>query len=241
MEIGQVAAIHIETTSSRNVTFRSPDFQSISSQTLLHHQYQADSDEKLTAISWILNISSERVRAVISTNGSRRKALILVPEQVPPFDQVRKLYFERQNYHGGRQTIITAEAYFKDQAIVGVVIVYTSGRTAITGELDTEARQTVHFALDARIVGLSVVATEHKLMEIEFEVERNEQPRYEKLRLSASLPHDLSGTVDYNWREVWCKDDASAESCQRVLERDRVYQPPNGSRLVGIYMRCQEF
>lgn len=141
MEIGQVAAIHIETTSSRSLTFRYPDFQSISSQTLQHHQYQAYSDEKLTAISWILNISSERVRAVISTNGSRRKALILVPEQVPPFDQVRKLYFERQNDHGGGETIITAEAYFKDQAIVGVVIVYTSGRTASTGELDTEARK----------------------------------------------------------------------------------------------------
>lgn len=43
MEIGQVAAIHIETTSSRSVTFRSPDFQSISSQALQHHQYQGDS------------------------------------------------------------------------------------------------------------------------------------------------------------------------------------------------------
>ncbi|KAJ6139656.1 hypothetical protein N7471_006142 [Penicillium samsonianum] len=43
MEIGQVAAIHIETTSSRSVTFRSPDFQSIPSQALQHHQYQGDS------------------------------------------------------------------------------------------------------------------------------------------------------------------------------------------------------
>lgn len=81
MEIGQVAAIHIETTRSRSVTFRAPDFQSISSQPLQHHQYQADSDEKLTAISWILNLSSERVRAVISTDGSHRKPQILVPEQ----------------------------------------------------------------------------------------------------------------------------------------------------------------
>lgn len=55
-----------------------------------------------------------------------------------------------------------------------------------------------------------------------FEVERNEQARYEKFRLSATLPNELAHTVGYNRREVWCKDDASAESCQRVLESDRV-------------------
>lgn len=97
VEIGQVAAIYIETTRYRSVMFRPLDFKSTSSQPLQHHQYQGDSEEKLTAISWILNISSERARAVISTNGSRRKVLILVPEQVPPFDQVRKLYFERND------------------------------------------------------------------------------------------------------------------------------------------------
>ncbi|KAF4765795.1 hypothetical protein HAV15_003177 [Penicillium sp. str.  len=217
------------------------DFKSTSSQPLQHHQYQGDSEEKLTAISWILNLSSERVRAVISTNGSRRKVLILVPEQVHPFDQLRKLYFERKDDDDCRETIITAEVYFKNGAIVGLVFVYTSGKTASTGELDTEAHQTVHFTLDVRIVGLSIVATDHKLMGIEFEIERNEQPRYEKLRLSATLPNDLAHTVGYNRQEVWCKDDASAKGCQRLLECDRVYKPPSGSRLVGIYMCCQEF
>ncbi|KAJ5799778.1 uncharacterized protein N7518_001846 [Penicillium psychrosexuale] len=240
LEIGQVAAIHIKTTSSRSVTFRPPDFQSISSQKLQCHQYQGDSDEKLTAISWILNLSSERVRAVISTNGSRPKAVILVPEQVPPFDQVRKLYFERRNNKGCRETIVTAEAYFKDQAIVGLVFVYNSGKTASTGELDTETRQAVHFAPDARIVGLSVAATEHKLVEIEFEVERNEQPSYEKLRLSADLPHELARTIHYTWRKIGCKDEASADNYPRPWD-DRVYEAPSGSRLIGIYMRCQEF
>ena len=81
LEIVQVAAIHIETTSSRSVMFCSPDFQSISSQALQHHQYQGNSDEKLTAISWILNLSSERVRAVISTNESRRKAQYWSPNK----------------------------------------------------------------------------------------------------------------------------------------------------------------
>ena len=78
-------------------------------------------------------------------------------------------------------------------------------------------------------------------MEIELKVEQNKQPRCVKLRLSANLPHDFAGTVDYNRRDVWYKDDASAESLQRVFEYDIVYNSPNGSRLIGIYMCCQEF
>ena len=72
-------------------------------------------------------------------------------------------------------------------------------------------------------------------MEIELKVEQNKQPRCVKLRLSANLPHDFAGTVDYNRRDVWYKDDASAESLQRVFEYDIVYNSPNGSRLIGIY------
>ncbi|OQE10215.1 hypothetical protein PENVUL_c004G08176 [Penicillium vulpinum] len=243
IEVGQVAAIHIETTCSRSVTFRPPDFQSIPSQTLQHHQYQGDFDEKLTAISWILNLSCERVRAVISRNTSRRTSQILVPEQETPFDQVRKLYFERQNDDGCRDTIITAEAYFKDRAIVGLVFIYASGHTASTGDLHTKTRQTVHFAPDAQIVRLSAVVanTDHKLLEIEFEVGRNEQHRYEKLGLPANISHDLGHIVSCYWRETQCKDDASAEDYQRFSVSERVYKPPNGSRLVGIYMCCQEF
>ncbi|KAI2723675.1 hypothetical protein CBS147330_3707 [Penicillium roqueforti] len=56
-----------------------------------------------------------------------------------------------------------------EQAIVGLVFVYTLGKTASTSDPDTETRQAVHFAPDARILGLSVAATEHKLMGIEFE------------------------------------------------------------------------
>lgn len=44
---------------------------------------------------------------------------------------------------------------------------------------------------------MSVAATEHKLMGIEFEVERNEQPRYEKLRLSADLHHEMARIIHY--------------------------------------------
>ncbi|KAJ5833106.1 hypothetical protein N7474_001417 [Penicillium riverlandense] len=235
LEVGQVAAIHIETTHSRSVTFRSPDFRSLPPQKL-QQQYQSDRDETLTGISWILNASCDRVRAVISASTNEgRRAQILVPEHPPPFDQVRKLYFATQNDDGHRDTIVTAEAYFRDRAIIGLVFVYTSAAKASLGDFDTNARQTVRFPLDAQIVGFSVATKKRDLVEIEFEVERSEQPLYKKLRLS------INYTVGYDRRDVWCKDEASAESHQRLLAGDRVYEPPSESKLVGIYVGCQEF
>ncbi|KAF3015672.1 hypothetical protein E8E15_000412 [Penicillium rubens] len=213
------------------VTFHSPGFHSLPPQKL-QHQYQSDTGEELTAISWILNVSSDSVRAVISGNGSQRAQVI--PEQHPPFDQVRKLYFETQNDDGCRETIVEAEAYFRDRAIIGLVFVYSSDRRASIGDFNVAARQTVHFARDAQIIGLSVAATEHELVEIEFEIEWNEQPRYEKLRLSIASPDDPANTLGYDWRDVWCRDGTSAESYQRLLARDRVYKPPKLSMSASV-------
>lgn len=46
--------------------------------------------------------------------------------------------------------------------------------------------------------------------------------------------------LGYGWRDVWCKYEPSAEKCQRLLARGRVYKPPSESRLVGIYVGCQD-
>ncbi|KAJ5619620.1 hypothetical protein N7510_003604 [Penicillium lagena] len=233
--VSQVAAIHIETTHSRSVTFRSPEFRSLPPQKL-QHQYQSDRDERLTGISWIMNASCDCVRAVISASTSEcRRAQILVPEHPPPFDQVRKLYFATQNDDGCRDTIATAEAFFRDRAIIGLVFVYTSAAKASLGDFDTNARQTIRFPRDARVVGFSVATKKRDIVELEFEVERNEQPQYKKLRLS------INYTVGYDRRDVWCKDGSSGESNQRLLAGDRVYKPPSDSTLVGIYVGCQEF
>lgn len=131
LEVGQVAAIHIETTHSRSVTFRSPGFHTLPSRKL-QHQYQSSSGEKLTALSWVLNVDSDIIRAVISPNGSR-KGQILVPQMDPPFDLVQKLYFETQNSNGDIETIVTARAYFLERAIVGLEFIYTSGSRARIG------------------------------------------------------------------------------------------------------------
>ena len=77
-------------------------------------------------------------------------------------------------------------------------------------------------------------------MEIEFEVEGNEQPRYEKLRLSADLPYELARTIHYTWRKIGRKYEASAENYLGLWD-DRVYEAPTESRLIGIYMCCRKF
>lgn len=239
MEVGQVTAIHIETTHSRSVTFRSPDSGSLPPQKL-QHQYQSNPAENLAAISWIMNEPSDRVRAVMSTNG-RQKAAILVPELQPPFDQVQKLRFE-QSATGCSEAVVAVEACFRDAAIIGLCFVYASGARTCVGDVDTDARETVRFARDARVIGLSVAVSEGELVEIEFEVERDEPVRYGRLRLARDPP---SGPVSPGFgdssRKVWCKDAATVDSYQRVSMRESVYRPPSESRLVGIYVGCQEF
>ncbi|OQE44630.1 hypothetical protein PENCOP_c002G04065 [Penicillium coprophilum] len=134
------------------------------------------------------------------------------------------------------------DAYFKERTIVGPVFVYMPGKAASTGDFDTEACQAVSFPLNTRIVGFSAAfaSAHHKFMEIEFDVEWNEQPWCHKRGLSTSSPQDVAHNVDYKCREVWCKDDPSAES-ERLLKCGRVYKALSESRLVGIDMGCQEF
>lgn len=236
MEVGQVTAIHIDTTHSRSVTFRSPGFDWLPHRKM-QHRYQANYDEKLTAISWILNMSADCVRAVVSTT-SNWKPPKLVPDR--PFDPVQKLYFETQNHNGCKDPITAAEAYFEGPRIVGLVFVYATGTRASIGDVSvsTDDRQTVHFAQDSRIVGFSAAVIDDQLIEVGFEVEQKEEPRHKRMRFSISP----SITDDVDLREIWCEDEALTEiSKERFSRNDRVYKLPRGSILVGIYVRCREF
>lgn len=94
----------------------------------------------------------------------------MIPERGAPFDQVRKLYFERQNTNGSREGIVTAEAYFRDEAIVGLVFIYASRARTGIGELETDTHQRIQFERHERIVGMSAGALDHSLMKIGFEV-----------------------------------------------------------------------
>ncbi|KAG2416352.1 hypothetical protein HFD88_007567 [Aspergillus terreus] len=236
-ELGQIVAIRIETTHSRSVTFRSPDFHTLPARTL-QHQFQCDAAENLTAISWIMNESYECVRAVTSPD-ENGKIQVLIPERGAPFDQVRKLYFERQNRNGSREGIVTAEAYFRDEAIVGLVFTYASGARTGIGELETDTHQRIQFERHERIVGMSAGALDHSLMEIGFEVGQDE-PRYKTLGLPTTSPADGDPYDGYDWRDVWRRDGSSADY-HSLAGGGSVYDPPSESRLVGIYVGCQDF
>lgn len=237
VEVGQVAAIYIETTFSRDVTFRSPVFSALPTRKL-QHQYQRAPNERLTALSWIMNVSADLIRAVVSLD-SDQTPCILVPEPTPPFDQIQKLYFETPNHDSHRELLLTSEAYFRDQAIVGLVFIYTSGTRVKVGDLETDVYQTIDFPQETRIVGLSVACRDGGLVNLEFEIEQTEQPRYKKLRFTSDPSHGPVVPGEYHWRDTWCKDKISAEDCPPLFPKDRTYQPPSESRLVGIYVGCQ--
>ncbi|SPB52102.1 unnamed protein product [Aspergillus niger] len=217
LEVGQVAAIRFETTSARSVTFRSPHPHSLPAAGMLRNEYQRCFDEDLTAMSWIFNESSDRVRAI------------------------RKLYFETRNDNTTPERIVTVEAYFRGRSIIGLLFVYTSGLMASTGDIDTDSRQAVHIARDGDIVGMSATVAGSELVEIDFEVECNTSPKCQRLGLAFEPPYTPETTVDYGWRDVWCKDRAAVDCTTRQRGSDQVYVAPSNSRLTGIYVGCQKF
>lgn len=245
LEIGQVVAIHIETTLARSATFRPPGFDSLPSRKL-QHQHRANTGETLTAISWIMNSYSDCVRAVITANTPARRAQISVPEPIAPFDQVCKLDFERiptpDDTASQRDIITTAEAYFDSRTIIGLVFVYTSGSRASIGNLDTATHKAVHFCPHARIVGLSAMVSNHDLAELAFEVEFDHppQPHCHILMLSNSPPPRID-PERYNRWDVWCKENDShvQRNRQPIFYSERFFVHPAQTRLVGMYFRCQ--
>ncbi|RJE24902.1 hypothetical protein PHISCL_02734 [Aspergillus sclerotialis] len=77
------------------------------------------------------------------------------------------------------------------------------------------------------------------MIEIEFEVEQDVQPRDRKLRLFNDSPDDSACHSGRKWRNVWCRDVASAESYNKPLDWGKAYKPPSESKLIGIYVGCQ--
>lgn len=239
MAVLQVVAIRIETTHCRSVTFGSSHLSTLPAGKQ-RHQYQSDSDGKLTAISWLLNLNADCVRGVKHDTGCRR-VQILDPEIGAPFDQVQTLYFESQDDDGCKDTIITAEACFQGWAIVGLSFVYISGRRASVGNLDYEVRQRVRFAPDTRIVGLHVAATKQELLEVGFEVENNQQSQSQQLKLSLDPPRETVDTASDEERHVWRRYEPSVGSLEQLSGLRTLHHHADESRLIGIYVSCQNF
>ncbi|KAL3480802.1 hypothetical protein BJX99DRAFT_272534 [Aspergillus californicus] len=224
IELGLVCAIRFETTWSRSITF-CPGLETSSlpphSVRTLQLQYQADNrtGEKLTAMSWILNEESERVRAVLSPDqGSQIKDMVYVPEAVGIFDDVLRIYFEScpqgdiDHPHGSGnavqhpEPVAAAEAYFRDYAIIGLVFIYRDGTRSGIGYFDSSSslspssaeKQILQFPTAARIVGLSAktcYSGKSEVIQLDFEFEHqsaigNDNANFAKLTFSAPAPNN---------------------------------------------------
>ncbi|KAL4915381.1 hypothetical protein BDW62DRAFT_125057 [Aspergillus aurantiobrunneus] len=237
---GQVTAVKIETSNSRSATFRSPEAEPLSIRDL-QHQY-GGAGEELVSISWILNASFDRVRATVSDKQAR--PCILLPDQYPPFNEVQKLYFEPIESDCSRGRLVTAKAYFKDTALLGLVFIYASGTTARIGDVETvpDHHQTVHFVENSQIVGMLVGVREGHIRYLKFQI--NMRDRHNENHTSSYL--DIisplkTNTAKYDSRSAWCKDELTARTFPRVSVNDCVYAPPRMTRLSGLYVRSQGF
>ncbi|CAG8920000.1 unnamed protein product [Penicillium salamii] len=252
MKLGQVTAIQIETTHSRSMTFKSTQEVTTPARFLDHQglqdNYHSDpeSGDEIVAISWILNACYDRLRAVFSVN-PYRPAPVSVPERAPPFDQIQRLYFTRYNGDDDDwETVVAAEAFFRDQAITGIVFIYPSGKRAKIGRLDdTILCQTVHFPSDSRVVGVWITHTDCEMRNIEFALESKEQSALSTVSLpSEPLPEsDITVPGETLRRKVWYQPGTPAESYHlhsTTMAYDEIYPPPSRSRLVGISLNCQD-
>ncbi|KAJ5700945.1 hypothetical protein N7493_011991 [Penicillium malachiteum] len=209
---------------------------------MIMDQYQTDpeSGEDLIAISWILSLSSDRVRAVASANNHRRPEILVPVRSDPPHDLVQRLYFMRANSDGSSDTINTIKAFIRDQGIIGIVFICRSGKIAKIGEVETDPFQKIDLPLDAQVVGLStnVNVNESRLAGIEFELQSNGQPMTSKLCLPTDYSHDP--VVDGSKPRVWCKNDTSTESYKSYMPFYHISKPLKNSTHVGVYFACQD-
>ncbi|KAL6234049.1 hypothetical protein BDW75DRAFT_251655 [Aspergillus navahoensis] len=255
LQQGRIAAMRFETSFSRVVAFKPPMSDPLSVQHL-HNRYGGRPGQQLTAISWILNQSCDRIRAVVSEK-SLRLASLLLPEQYPPFDEVQKLYFENVLAGCSPDRLVTAEACFRGTAILGLIFTYASGATAVIGDVMVvpDTRQTIQFPPNAEFVGMSVRVRGRHSRALQFELKAmpklktNEHPTpdaptefktlcFQRKDLAAADEHGTENRTGDRW-STWCKDTLSAETFTRKRVSDDVYPPPAGTKLAGLYVRCQ--
>ncbi|KAL4812917.1 hypothetical protein BDW67DRAFT_188152 [Aspergillus spinulosporus] len=257
LQQGRIAAVCFGTTFARAVTFKPPGSDPLSVHHL-HNRYGGGPGQELTAISWILNELHDRIRAVDSAK-SFRHASLLLPEQYPPFDDVQKLYFENISTGCSPDRLVMAEACFKGSAMLGLIFTYSSGARATIGDVMVvpDTRQTMHFPPDSEVVGMSVRARGRHILALQFELKNNPKSKPNahpmpetpvEFKTFCFQRDDLPGTEENcddhekrDRRSTWCKNTLSAETFTRKRVSDDVYAPPAGTRLVGLFVRCQHF
>ncbi|KAL4778402.1 hypothetical protein BJX76DRAFT_362764 [Aspergillus varians] len=245
-QLGQVVAIRINTTQARSITFTPPGAEPLRPENL-RHQYGGGAEQKLTAIFWVLSSLYDRVRAD-GCDSLKRPPSTLLPAKYPPLDQVQKLYFDSIRQHTGhRDPVVTAKAFIRDTALLGLVFMYMSGATARIGEVGTvsDIVEIVHFAQNARVVGMSTGVKDGHIRFLKFELEARRLATLERehktVELGVPPPDKHREPPKYDWQNVWYKDEESARGFRRQWTRDNAYAAPVGMSLAGLYVGCQDF
>ncbi|BCR96635.1 uncharacterized protein AKAW2_21575S [Aspergillus luchuensis] len=228
---GNIAAIWINTGVSR-ATFATQLFHSGAA---IQSQYLSDTDEELTAISWVVSADSDRVRAVISPYRDQRPRT-LEPTPSPPYDRVRKLYFEGQEGYARRKKIVQATAYIYDRQLCGLKFTYSSTHQSAVGDIrDCMSRQSLNFFKDDAIIGFSTKISGTALVEIQFEVKQKRTVRCLSLRDPDREP------FEYDRHRYWGDTPANLETATDISEQRRIEKisgTPADSRLTGIFVHC---
>ncbi|KAJ5736867.1 uncharacterized protein N7483_001992 [Penicillium malachiteum] len=235
----RVTAIHIETTLSREVTFRAPSGNSkFNGQEF--NRYLGGFGEELTAISWVFDGRCDRVRAIISIH----RPLIILPAYSVPFYHSQRLYFFVPDSSGCVQPAVAIQVFWRGSSIIGIAFVYPSGQVVRAGESETASQETFTFPSDSRVVSLSFLHGKGTIRGIKFEMESDGQQAIPCIETSAN-PTDKSASADtIEWEKstIWCKNAGYMESYERRAPGTaHVYKPPPESELVGIFVGCLLF
>ncbi|GKZ30976.1 hypothetical protein AbraIFM66950_010801 [Aspergillus brasiliensis] len=229
MRTGQISAIYITTTAQRLEFYAG----SLALTLAIQGQYKRDTDEELTAISWVLGADSDRVRAVISPKG-KQKTHILNPPLSAPYEGVNKLYFARPYGGTWKKKLRWVEVYYDGVEIVGLRFIYKSNdRATIGNKFSGTLDRIFHFPEYDKITGFSVKAAGSALMQLELEIKRGRSYRY------LSLGQESHPRYTYDRHCYWGENPAHFQTSTNPYRQplmEKVYKPPKNSRLTGIYV-----
>ncbi|OJJ07411.1 hypothetical protein ASPVEDRAFT_142746 [Aspergillus versicolor CBS 583.65] len=239
---GQVVALRFDTTKSRHITFTAPDSDTPRSR-CLRQQFGNGDGYKLTDIYWVMNFWFERIRAI--GRGTFERASVLEPEQGDVAEQTQKLYFDRMEHRGSNDPVVTANGWLDQGKLLGLEFIYMSGVTARVGEMHTTFGniQTVHFPRDCTYVGITTGIKDSYIRVLKFEFEASNQsplPTEYKTLGFGPPSSDEQKLPDCDWGQVGA-DEQGPRGPSRPWNTERIYTPPNGTRLVGVFFNCQVF
>ncbi|KAL2378457.1 hypothetical protein RJZ90_006013 [Blastomyces dermatitidis] len=209
---------------ARTVMFQSSEVDSFSSNDM-QIQYQRGPNQDLastlaysTGISWVLNSSYGRVRAVILEKTAR--TLSVIPGHFLPFDQAQKIYFQRKAEVGHRTRSSLPMATSTTTRFLVLYSAMASGTMGRAGDIDmvADAHQTLESPPVSQVVGMFVGIRRHHIQSLKC-----------KTLEFAVKPSDEQD-VPFGKTCILFKDKASAADYTPISHTELVYGPPKEVR-----------